>query len=228
MWRKINDDFILGMSQRMKLQTNPIAEGFTPALVQSIEELSKGSESYRITMNIKNAGLSYKAGDRLEIIPANTLAIIKRMLISLEIGTVDLAESSICMAVDQPIWRKAIARFYPELANEEQFPLPSLLRLMKLRPLTRYIIDAICAVAGMKGHADVESAFRQGSLNDVPDLIDLLHSLASNACAEALYSLPSKLCSILPPNETRLYSIANSPPQGVHPTVVTIVVSKLW
>ena len=40
--------------------------------------------------------------------------------------------------------------------------------------------------------------------------------------------MPSKLCSILAPNKPRLYSIANSPQIGIQPTVVTIVVSKLW
>lgn len=36
------------------------------------------------------------------------------------------------------------------------------------------------------------------------------------------------MCSILAPNKPRLYSIANSPQIGIQPTVVTIVVSKLW
>ena len=90
--------------------------------------------------------------------------------------------------------------------------------------------DVTCNTAGMKGNIDAENAFRHGDLNDVPDLIELLHDLAGDSMTvcDALYNFSAMLCSILPPNSPRIYSIANSPPQGIEPNIVTIVVSKLW
>ena len=117
----------------MKLQSDPIREGFTQALVQSIEELSPGSESYKITMNIKNAGLTYQAGDRLEVLPANTPTIIKRMLSALRVDRADLTGSCLSVKVDGVVWREALSRTYRELSVEESFPLPSILRIMQLR-----------------------------------------------------------------------------------------------
>ena len=166
------------MEQRLKLQSDSVSEGFTLGLVQSIQELSQGSQSYRITFNVKNSGISYKAGDRLEVLPANTQTIVKRMLLSLCVDASDLSESSMCVKVDTPEWRQAISRFYCELADENQFPLPAVLRIMELRPLTRGMFDAISEAAGMKGDADAEKAFQRGDLNDVPDLITLLHNVS--------------------------------------------------
>jgi len=230
-WWKINEAFLLGINQRMKLQSDPIKEGFTQALVQSIEQVSPTSESYKVTLNIKNAGISYKAGDRLEVLPENTSSIITRMLVALRLYDSDLS-GSLSVSVDHEIWRESLSKFYPELSDQEylNFPLLSILRIMQLRPLTRELFDVTCNAAGMKGHTDVENAFWRGDLNDVPDLIELLHNLAesSTMMCDALFNLPSVLCSILPPNSPRLYSIANSPPEGIEPSIVTIVVSKLW
>ena len=73
---------------------------------------------------------------------------------------------------------QAISRFYSELADEDMFPLPAVLRIMELRPLNRVMFDAICETSGMKGHAEAEKAFQSGELNDVPDLITLLHNVS--------------------------------------------------
>ena len=73
---------------------------------------------------------------------------------------------------------QAISRFYSELADEDMFPLPAVLRIMQLRPLTQGMFDAISEAAGMKGDADAEKAFHRGDLNDVPDLITLLHNVS--------------------------------------------------
>ena len=94
------------MEQRLKLQSDSVSEGFTLGLVQSIQELSQGSQSYRITFNVKNSGISYKAGDRLEVLPANTQTIVKRMLLSLCVDASDLSESSMCVKVDKKEWRQ--------------------------------------------------------------------------------------------------------------------------
>ena len=93
-------------------------------------------------------------------------------------------------------------------------------------------LDDMCKAVGMEDHPKLEEDYRNGKINDVPDLIELLHvhaaSQGGGSTAMALFQLPSNLCSILPPLKARLYSIANSPPPGPAPPIVTIVISRLF
>lgn len=231
-WRKVNEDLHEGMEERMRLQTNPAADGFTEAFVQSIEEIgSPGSESYRVTFNIAGAGLTYRAGDRLEVMPANSPQIISRMLKALRVSPMDLAESSLLVTVPSTgHWKEAVARSYEKITGQTRFPIAALLRIMHLRPLTRAIFDSVCDAAGIVGHKIVEKQLRRGKIHDVPELIELLRKVQPGGVfsSEAIHELPGKLCSILPPLLPRLYSIANSPPPASSPSIVSIVISRLW
>ncbi|CAB9521937.1 expressed unknown protein [Seminavis robusta] len=230
-WRKVNEDLYQGIEERMNLQTNVSSNGFTEAFVQNIEEIGvvPGSESYRVTFNIAGAGMTYRAGDRLEIMPANGPEIIGRMLKAMRVSSMDLADSNLLVTVDTDEWKEAVAKSYEKI-TAQSFPIAALLRIMHLRPLTKTVFDSVCAAAGMSGHSLVERELRQGKIHDVPELIELLRDMQPEGAlsSEAIHELPSKLCSILPPLRPRLYSIANSPPPMTSPSIVSIVISRLW
>jgi sulfite reductase alpha subunit-like flavoprotein len=218
-WRKVNEDCLYSMKERERLQINPCSNGFVGAFVESITELSPGSESYRIVFDTASTGVQYQAGDRVEILPSNRSELVTK---TLEV----LGVSGGCeVAIDSAEWKAAVSQHYPDKAGQPVFPLASLLKIMTLRPLTKAMFDELCGVTGIVDRRSLELRFQGGMIDDVPDLLEFLIEAGDEETPDLIVV---SLCSALPPLNPRMYSVANSPTKdGMH-SKVSIVVSRLW
>ena len=60
--------------------------GFQNALVQSLTQVCEGGDSYRVVLNIHGTGITYRAGDCIQILPKNDSLLVDAMLDALGVG----------------------------------------------------------------------------------------------------------------------------------------------
>jgi sulfite reductase alpha subunit-like flavoprotein len=231
LWRSVNHHHLQTMNERMQLQWKPNSGGFTEAFVQAIKEQPPGCESYEIAFNVAGSGIKFCPGDRLEVLPVNRPTLVARMMEALQIPSADTLDSPLLVPVEGVEWKAAVERQYESITGQSSFPLPALLKIMTLRPVTRAMFDDVCGLAGVRGNLELEHEYEQGHIHDIPDLLRLIaKAFSSIHCGVDLdvTSLLEKLCSVLPPILPRLYSIANYVVPGEYPSTIQIVVSRLW
>ncbi len=181
------------------------------------------SEVRLVTLDVSDAGVRYNVGDRCAIFPENAPELIERTLVALGARGDELVGLT-----DE--W-KAAAEVRRELAGKSQTTLREVLRFGCIRPVTPRVAEAL--------HAQTQSRalFEQLERGTTErwELWELLELLSREGFDPVeLWTEPGanaseKLCQLLPPERSRLYSIssASTSPEGKPAETIALTVGRL-
>lgn len=160
-----------------------------------------------LQLDVAGEGIRHDPGDRLAVLPENDPALVERTLRALRAGG------------DEPVrlddrWRAALSarRHHPA---GPFIRLRELLTLGRIRPVTRAAAKALLAASQSQGLARIVDARAEGDW-ELWDLLDLLSG--SGFQPRRLWRAdpwdPASIAKIVPPDDSRLYSISSARPSG--------------
>lgn len=213
-WDLVDDALAESQSERTRQLPNAVHR----ARVLSIEpsEAVPDAGVRRVTLDIGQAGLRYRTGDRCLILPENAPALVERTL------------QALGRSGDEPVqltdeWRAAAVN-RAELAGRSEIPLRELLRFGSIRPVSPRLAEAL--------HARTQSplllaAIARGA-TERWELWELLeHLRAAGVTCELLGSAARErpaeaLARLIPPQRFRVYSVSSAPRSPLRRTEHTL------
>ncbi len=199
-WDKVDDE----LEQSRRERPDQADTHWTHAIVRSIASSPLGASTVarHVVLDVRRAGLSYRPGDRCQVLPENMPPQIARTLVALRADGGELVGLNMA-------WREAIAA-REGYAGMTELPLRDLLRFGHIRPLARPIARALYRATGNEALRRITEA-RAADQWELWDLLELLS--ASGFDPRSLWRAhPSdheSICWIVPPLRPRLYSIAS-------------------
>ncbi|HEY7207085.1 MAG TPA: cytochrome b5 domain-containing protein [Gaiellaceae bacterium] len=173
----------------------------TPAGTEHDELTAEGISHLRIAVG--DAGLRYRAGDRLAVLPEQDPELVDKTLAALRAGG------------DEPIrldseWRAALIGRGLDPPPDE-LPLQQLLAYARLRPVSREVAKALRAFSGSERLTRILDAHAESSW----ELWDLLEMLADGPFdpRDVWRADPwdeHGICKVAPPELERVYSLSSS------------------
>ena len=200
-WEQVDDELAAATHERRLDAPTPLRL----ARIAKVEDatVGDGGSVKHVVLDVEGKGVRYQPGDRVSVLPENRRELVDRTVAALRARP------------DQPIqltrvWRDAI-EVRAELAGATELPLRTVLSLGRIRPLDREIATALLSVSG---DATLREIVRLRA-EDQWELWDVLELLArSGFDPRALWrALPGErhhICSIVPPERPRMYSISSA------------------
>jgi ferredoxin-NADP reductase/cytochrome b involved in lipid metabolism len=180
-----------------------------------------GAAAHRVTVDVSAAGVPYRPGDHLRVLPENTPELVERTLAALR------AEGGERVPLT-PAWREALrSRAGFEAEAPTHLPLRELLRYAKLRPLLRPVGKSLAALtSSVRLDAILEA--RQEDQWELWDALELL--AADGYDTQRLWRSQlwqdESIARIVPPEPFRTYSVASAP-DGPVPRTLDLTVARL-
>jgi sulfite reductase (NADPH) flavoprotein alpha-component len=203
-WDQVDNE--LEAAQGERLQGFPLA--CREAQVQSAglrDDAERGGMRH-LTLDVSQAGIRYRVGDRCAIFPENSQELIERTLRALG------ARGDELVALTDE-W-KAAANVRRELAGKAELMLRDVLRFGCIRPVTPRIAEALHA----RSQSGVLLEQLQRHCTERWELWELIERLRGDGLdpiglwQEPGVDVSERLCRLIPPERFRIYSIASATP----------------
>jgi ferredoxin-NADP reductase/cytochrome b involved in lipid metabolism len=180
-----------------------------------------GAAAHRVTIDVSAAGVPYRPGDHLRVLPENTPELVDRTLAALRAD----GDEQVPLT---PAWREALrARTGFGVEAPTHLPLRELLRYAKLRPLLRPVGKALLGVTSSE-QLDAVLEARQEDQWELWDALELL--AAEGYDTQRLWRSrlwqDESVARIVPPEPFRTYSVASAP-DGPVPRTLDLTVARL-
>lgn len=201
-WRETDEQLSLARDERY-LEMSDHAHR---ANVAAREPVAGGGRVQRVTLDVRGAGLVLRPGDRCQVLPEHTDALVERTLRAMD------GRASHPVPLSRA-WRVALQRRDGGVAPPE-LPLGDVLRLARLRPLDRRIAKRLVALSGSAALGEIVEA-RAEDRHELWDAIEMAKAAGYDPARMWRADLwqDEALTRVVPPERPRMYSVS-APPAG--------------
>jgi len=157
-----------------------------------------------VVLDVEGAGVRYRPGDRLALVPESDPQLVERTLRALR--------------ADRAVWVRLDARWIATLGAQSEgrdarreIPLVELLARGRIRPMTRDVAKELLRVSNVEALGRIVNARAEASW-ELWDLLELIGEAAFDT--RVFWRVdpwePHAVCKLVPPQDERLFSLASA------------------
>jgi len=215
-WRYINDDLQKAENERFGAK---VLCDYTYQFKKT--DLNHGANEVKISFDVKQAGMYYKPGSSIRMLPKNSDHLIKKTCHAMGASGEELVELT-------EFWREKLVQIGALQTHSTVMKLTDLLAVAKIRPLDRDSLKTLYAITHIKSLKLILDNFEEDQY-ELWDIFILIKEAGYN-CNHFLKARAWErecLSNILVPAIQRFYSIANAPNKNGFSDNLDILVAKL-
>ena len=219
-WDKVDGELATVREERRPPVGQPVVFG-TPRRGRLVGDPASGRWTCHAEIDVSGQGVHHLPGDRVGVLAENDDELVRRTMAALQATGDELVPLT-------PIWRQAVGRRAGFSDDVDVLPLATLLRFGRLRPVARELAKRLVELSAVGALQQVVDA-RMEDQWELWDVLNLLHAGGYDVTRlwKADPSDPHALCTVLPPETFRLYSIASAPAPGQPADTLRLVVEGL-
>lgn len=215
-WRETDEHLSLARDERYLAMSDHAHQ----ATMAAREPAAGGGRVQHVTLDVRGAGLVLRPGDRCQVLPEHTDALVQRTLRAMD------------GRADHPVpltrgWRVALQR-RRGTPPPPSLPLEEVLRVARLRPLDRGVAKKLAALSGSPElRAIVES--RDEDRFELWDALEMARAAGYDATRMWRADLwqDEALTRVVPPEPPRMYSISDHPQSAPFADAIGLTVGQL-
>jgi sulfite reductase alpha subunit-like flavoprotein len=161
-----------------------------------------------VVLDLEGAGVRYRPGDRLALLPESDPQLVERTLRALR------ADATVRVRLDAR-WIATLAAQSEGRDVRHEIPLVELLARGRIRPMTRDVAKALLRASNVEALGRIVNA-RAEALWELWDVLELVGAAAFDTRVfwRADPWEPHAICKLVPPQDERFFSLASAMPAG--------------